>query len=314
MRRPWHDVDFSAVVACWRRFYPERYWVDEELVRRQTIDHPLFDWGASSIEVEGDRVVAFLAAKQTAASLFKGPNPDQAHINAMGFDDPVRMVDLMAWMKSTLRQRGVGRIAFGSDHGHFFPGVPEDCPRLVSFLEVEGFDFSGVAYDVERDMKDYVTPDWAVEPLARPDVRVSPCAPEDVEDLDTFLLREFPGRWRYDVMAKAAVEPHEVLLLWVGDSVEGMAYTQSWESAKPNSGCVWRHDLGDKFGGLGPIGVSQRVRGQRLGHALLGAGLTHLRDRGVERCLIDWTGLLDFYGAHGFEKARTYNYASLALA
>jgi len=313
MRCPWHDVDFAAVAACWRRFYPERFWVDDELIRRQTVEHPLFDWGASSVDVEGDEVVAFLAAKQSAATLFKGPNPDQAHVTAMGFDDPVRMVDLMAWTKSTLRQRGVARLAYGTDHGHFFPGVPEDCSRLASFLEVEGFEFGGESYDVERVMTSYVTPDWAVEPLSRPDVRVSPCEAAEVEELDTFLLREFPGRWRFDVLAKAAVEPHEVVLLWVGDSVEGMAYTQTWESAKPISGCVWRHDLGEHFGGLGPIGVSQRVRGQKLGHALLGAGLSILRDRGVHQCIIDWTGLLDFYGAHGFEKSRTYRYATLAL-
>ncbi|MBS1709119.1 MAG: hypothetical protein JSS65_10400 [Armatimonadetes bacterium] len=313
MRHSWHDIDLAGLAAAWRQFYPERYWVDEELLRQQTVEHPLFDWGASLAEVVDGRVIAFLAAKRSAASLFKGPNPDQTHITAMGFEDPVVMVDLLASAKAMLRQRGVARLAFGTDHGHFFPGVPDECARLSSFLEVEGFEIGGESYDVERDMRGYETPAWAVEPLSRPDVRVAPCQPSQLDELDNFLLREFPGRWRFDVLAKAAIEPHEVVLLWVGDSVEGMAYTQTWESAKPISGCVWRHDLGENFGGLGPIGVSQRVRGQRLGHALLGASLTILCDRGVRQCIIDWTGLLDFYGAHGFEKSRTYRYATLAL-
>ncbi len=315
MRRLWHDTDFGAVVDCWRRFYPERYWVDERLVHDNTVGHPLFDWGVSTLEVVDGRVVAFLAAKHSAASMFKGPNPDQAHITAMGFDDPVVMVDMVAGMKSMLRQRGIMRIVFGTDHGHFFPAVPADCPKLCSFLEVEGFESRGESYDLERDMRDYVTPGWAAEPLARPDVRCSPCGSADIEALDEFLLREFPGRWRYEGMHKAVdmAEPEDILLLWVEGTVEGFAYTQSWKSKKSIAGCVWRHDLGEHFGGLGPIGVSKRVRGQRLGHALLGAGLTSLRERGVRRAIIDWTGLLDFYGAHGFVKSRTYLGHALSL-
>jgi hypothetical protein len=41
--------------------------------------------------------------------------------------------------------------------------------------------------------------------------------------------------------------------------------------------------------------------------------LEHLRDHGARRTIIDWTGLVDFYGKHGFEVTRTYNYMTLDL-
>jgi len=71
--------------------------------------------------------------------------------------------------------------------------------------------------------------------------------------------------------------------------------------------------LGENWGSLGPIGVSAGLRGRGSGHALLGQALSHLRDLGARRTIIDWTGLVDFYGRHGFEVTRRYQYLSLAL-
>ncbi len=42
------------------------------------------------------------------------------------------------------------------------------------------------------------------------------------------------------------------------------------------------------------------MRGQGMGLFLLDAGLRRLRDTGINGCVIDWTGLLTFYGKAGF--------------
>jgi predicted N-acetyltransferase YhbS len=55
------------------------------------------------------------------------------------------------------------------------------------------------------------------------------------------------------------------------------------------------------------------VRGFGWGGALLAAGLMELQRRGVQRCIIDWTTLADFYGKHGFEKSRIYRSAKLII-
>jgi predicted N-acetyltransferase YhbS len=39
---------------------------------------------------------------------------------------------------------------------------------------------------------------------------------------------------------------------------------------------------------------------------VLDAGLRRLRDAGIAGCVIDWTGLLDFYGKFGFHPYRKY--------
>ena len=48
------------------------------------------------------------------------------------------------------------------------------------------------------------------------------------------------------------------------------------------------------------------LRGQGYGSVLLDAGLRRLHDNGVNGCVIDWTGLLDFYGRFGFQPLRAY--------
>jgi predicted N-acetyltransferase YhbS len=48
------------------------------------------------------------------------------------------------------------------------------------------------------------------------------------------------------------------------------------------------------------------MRGKGLGLALLQLGLEHLARMGVENAVIDWTGLVDFYGRVGFTPWKTY--------
>jgi predicted N-acetyltransferase YhbS len=96
-------------------------------------------------------------------------------------------------------------------------------------------------------------------------------------------------------------------------SLVGFAVIQDWRHKRPIGGGVWRMSMGDLWGALGPIGVAASERGHGLGHSLLGSALRDLRDRGVHGCTIDWTGLGEFYGRHGFEITRRYKVATLKL-
>jgi GNAT superfamily N-acetyltransferase len=130
-----------------------------------------------------------------------------------------------------------------------------------------------------------------------------------------FFEREFPGRWRYDMLWKVEKEGsyHGIVGLIYKGEVHGFASIQDQSTRFPFGGGVWRQDLGAHWGSLGPIGVSQSVRGFGWGGALLAAGLMELQRRGVQRCIIDWTTLADFYGKHGFEKSRIYRSAKLII-
>lgn len=317
MSQPFATIDFPLVERLWRDFFPERYHVSEAALRRHTVDHPLFDWGASGFaQPYPGEIAAFLAIKKSAnPALFPGPMTDVAHITALAFTDAAAAVDLLADAKRILRERGIARLVFGADCGHFFPGCPEECRQLRDFLTVEGFQPGPESVDVEADLRGYEPPDWAMHELVDP-IQVRPLEPADIASLEEFLQEEFPGRWRFDVLSKAQIEAErgQILVLVEDGRVGGFAYTQDSSTAAPIAGAVWNLDLGENWGALGPIGISKRLRGRKLGHALLAASLADLKQRGVHRCIIDWTTLVDFYGVHGFEVSRRYTGYALDLS
>lgn len=311
MRESFQHANFEALAGLWNQFYPERYWTDAELLKLNTVQSPVFDWGVSQIEVVDGEVVGFVAFKRSAAALYKGPSVDQAHLSAIAYKDPRIAVDLMAEAKHVLRNRGVNRIVFGSDSRHFWPGCPVDCGTLCGFLMVEGFEQGNEVHDLERDLRTYVP--------ARPlpsgiDFRTL-TTEDDVVACRVFLEGTFPGRWHFDSFEKLRVEDRHdcIFAAFDGTDVVGFALIQSWRDRFPIGGGVWRQSLGEKWGSLGPIGVTEELRGNGIGHGLLSAALSHLRDAGVERCIIDWTTLDDFYGVHGFEVSRIYRYSQLDL-
>jgi len=307
MRISFRDADFDALASLWNSFYPARYRVDADLLRQNTVGCPLFDWGASTMQIENGQVVGFVAIKKSPSTLYWHPDKDQYHLASLAHRDPYIGVGLLEDAKRILIDRGATRLVFGQDSRHFFPGCPEDCRSLADFLMVNGFQASDQAHDLERDMTDYVN--HASIP-GGDEYRV--LTEKDMSSLRMFFAREFPWRWRYDVLSKVEAEgPSCVYGLFRKGHVEGFALLQDWRHRVPIGGAVWRGDLGAQWGSLGPIGISQSIRGQGSGNALLGKALEELRDRGVRRAIIDWTGLVDFYGKHGFQVTRTYSSLTL---
>ncbi|HEY0866584.1 MAG TPA: GNAT family N-acetyltransferase [Fimbriimonas sp.] len=310
MRTSFRNSNVGALVELWNQFYPERYRIDEELFRLNTIESPLFDWGASSVEMSDGRPVGFVCVKRSAAGLFRGPDKDQSHLCAIAYNDPLVGIDLLGDAKTLLRNRGQNRLVFSQDIRHFFPGCPEDFRALHDFLTIEGFAEGGESVDLEGDLSSYSNPYPCPQGVEFRMLREA-----DLASLEAFLLREFPGRWHYDVLSKARIEgvDNAVYGMLVDGKVEGFALLQDSQCKLPIGGAVWRNDLGEGWGSLGPIGVSQHLRGQGLGHALLGAALTRLKEKGARHSIIDWTNLVDYYGRHGFKPTRTYTAMSLKL-
>ncbi|MFQ3586269.1 MAG: GNAT family N-acetyltransferase [Fimbriimonadaceae bacterium] len=326
MRVGFQRADFGALAQLWNDFLPPRYAIDGELLKSHTVESPVFDWGASLIQLDEDGApTAFVAVKRSAAPrLYTGPDPDVAHLSAIAYRTPQCGVELMGQAKRILLDRGVYRISFGTDSRHFFPGCPEDCPALRDFLTIEGFEEGGEQVDLERDLSDYEPPAGSLDPLTdwpgcpdgdRSGPYVDRIGDRELPAFREFIEREFPGRWAYDTVQKFEEESGADCLygLWIDGRVEGFALTQDWRHRLPIGGAVWRRDLGDRWGSLGPIGVSKGVRGRGLGDAMLAAGLMSLKIRGARRCIIDWTTLKEFYGKHGFEVARVYRSRTLAL-
>ncbi|MCH8980077.1 MAG: GNAT family N-acetyltransferase [Armatimonadetes bacterium] len=289
--------DIRGVEALWAEFYPARYRVDSAMIDQNSHDCRLLIRKASVMDRDDGFIIVKAAGSGRAYARQELPH---AHISALAFDTEETGFELYEHARKELIRQGYENWQFGGDWRHFFPGCPTDFARLEQFLTKCGMNLEGEpVHDLERDLADY-------EPPVEPANGARPCTEDDRIELERFLVREFPGRWHIDTMAKFHSEPDRIIGLFLYGSCEGFAVTQLDGDLRRYGGAVWSADLGANWGALGPIGVSESIRGQGFGDRLLAAGLAGLRDLGARRTIIDWTTLVDFYGKHGFEVSRTY--------
>lgn len=300
-------IGLSSLAALWNKCLPEPYRITPEILKANTVDCPLFDWGASVVEIDDDaKPLGFVAVKRSAASLYRGPDPDQAHISAVVSPTQKMAVEMIAFVKQNLIDRGVYKIVFGQDSRHFFPGCPTDIANLKDLLMVEGFTDGAPFYDVQQDLAKYQPKEKALQKLKQVEVRR--LHPKETQSLNLFLQKEFPGRWAYDTATKMKTEggPGFVFGIWAEGELKGFALTQDGRHNLPIAGAVFNKGLGHEWCTLGPIGVAKSARGQGLGDALLTGALLEMKKEGKRNCLIDWTVLSEWYGKHGFAVSRTY--------
>lgn len=299
------------LTANWNGFMPSAFAVDEGVLARQVFDPVLhvpeasFEWGAG-----------FVAVKRTPhGRLYDGPTPNGFTITAL------TSPELLGKAIEQIRVMGGDVVYFGTDSDHLLPGLPqvpgwEGQATLEAALAVHGFrPGQGFSVDLERDLAGYTPPSGCLEAMDEAGCIVRTAKPEDEDSLDQFFIETFPNRWRHDVMRKfRSGEGRQIDVLIRDGVVVGFSMTQDESSIHPVGGAVWKRSLGPSWASLGPIGISASVRGLGLGAGILGASLKRLADAGARQTIIDWTTLVSFYGAHGFEPSRTYRHWTLTLS
>ena len=297
--RSLRDLGSERLTAIWNASAGPKYRTDTSIVDRNLFAHPLFHETASMTDGK-----TFVAVKRSAATLYQGPDAKVAHLSLCGPESG----PLLVLAAEILEKEGFETICVGQDTDHLLHGAPTDISWMGKLLRSLGFTPGSLAFDLERDLLDF-RPE-----ASRYAEEFRLCRSEDVQALLSFLTREFPGRWHYDVQRKIRAEgAPTVFALFVQGSCEGFALLQSEGCTLPIGGAIWGSDLGPGWASLGPIGVSKNLRGDGVGTRLLHAALNELSSRGSRRTIIDWTELVDFYGTQEFSINRAYRSYHLNL-
>ena len=212
---------------------------------------------------------------------------------------------LLAWAKEWLAGQGCMYARLGGGLHYFTPGLPVEL-GADSFFRNRGYQGrpdDEYVWDVARDLSNYQHP----IPSAQSAINIRPAQTQDADAMLEFLQREFPGRWRFEFQEfmRDGGRTSDYVLLWTERGVDGCCRLTFEDSIWPIERFYMRR-LPRLWGQLGSIGISADCRGKGYGAALLEGGLRYLRKSGVRGCVIDWTGLLDFYGKFGFEPYRQY--------
>lgn len=220
---------------------------------------------------------------------------------------------LLRQAQSWHAQKGTQTLTVGASPRPFVPGVPEELDTM-GFFERHGFggtpELARRTWDVASNLAAYSPPATVREIPGM----VRPAHPDDYEAVLAFLRREFPGRWRYEYeqLMAAGARIADYMVLWTERGVDGCCLLTFEDSYRPMDR-FYPYRLPRPWGQLGSIGISEDRRGQGFGAALLDAGLRRLHNNGVNGCVIDWTGIVDFYAKFGFNPYRSYMILSKPL-
>jgi GNAT superfamily N-acetyltransferase len=212
---------------------------------------------------------------------------------------------LLTWAEDWLQEKGCKRVRIGGNLRPFLPGLPYAMHENAVFFEKHAYQSPArqpYEYDIARSLKDYESiypkPDYA---------DLTPMQPGEEHLLLDFLHREYPGRWEFEAreFVKNGGRASDYLLLRVHGAVQGFCRLTLSDSERPIER-FYPQRLPQPWGQLGPLGLSEAVRGQGLGGYLIDAAAVHMQLLGVDGCVIDWTSLVELYGKFGFNVYNQY--------
>lgn len=290
--------DLAALTDLCAEAFREEYHVTKNRLDENLFKAADFSQDESRKIVEGEtgEIIGFIGVKVSDnAQLY----PDTAWISILAIAEAERNKGygrmLLAQTCQSLQKRGIKKIYIGQDFKNFFSGIPEPEEEKENFFKKCGFQLNFERhYDLEADITDNaLMKNFDLSPFT--EYYSVDTYKNNKMELHEFLEREFPGRWVYEADEALAdgKKPESIVLLWDKNKTELMGY------------CMLSVDE-NGYGGLGPIGIAQKIRGNHVGDYLLNQSLQQLKKIGAVRVNIDWTILKDFYGQFGFRAKRTY--------
>ncbi len=321
-------ADIPALVQLWNAALGANWPMTPQLLRQTMQADPTYEESGNFIireysqgenaSGEGAPIVAWLLCKS-----MENPPPQLARFQNMGgigalcvhpnFQRRGLATQLLARAEEYLTARG-SRLSTTYFPHHFLPGIPTDCAAALRFFRARGFEIaSHESVDLKRDLSDFALPPRVLAAIeANPTVEIRPAQGGESDAIIEMVTREFPGGWPYTTAQHFARgdKASDVIIAVENGEVIGFCLTADFHSRWLLPGVYWHELLGEKYGGLGPIGIAKEHRKRGLGLALCAVAVQDLKNRGVETMAIDWTGLVDFYGALGFKVWKSYVSAS----
>lgn len=193
---------------------------------------------------------------------------------------------------------------FGGGERHWVPGLPEACRQAHGFFLALGMVPDWEAHDLLWQASE-LHPRWPWPPsrfrLLHPQE-----APRLVE-----LLQHFGRRWQRDTERRLQAWNQGSEETVMGGFEQGrlVAFCHMWTpwSRELGPSTFWLERQRDlHWAGIGPLGVHPELRGRGLGVGVVQAALHCLRQRGIQRIGVDWTGLPEFYLRCGFSPWQRY--------
>lgn len=338
--RPMHfPAEMEVLVAAWNESLPSSFEMSARRLAGYLTSDPNYDPdGCLGAFTPGGQLAGFVIGKR-----WRIPNHDMANDDANqwirdgvggmgmicvrpGFQRKGIGKRLMVAIETFFAKNGVSIVSIGREPGrHLLPGVPQPLEDCLEFFDkcgyTQGFesaiDIVGDISGIEAIPKGNTKLRDKMAANRADGYEVVAYDPSLKKDLLAFMNETFKGKWYWTVLSHvnapdAPLDELQVLVRRQGmkRQVLGFAKTATQAGIGLGPATLVQSRGSAEFGGLGPIGIANSIRGSRgLGAMVLHCALVNLHRKGVNKVLIDWTskGLLDrYYGPAGFKHYMTY--------
>ena len=220
------------------------------------------------------------------------------------------------------QKRGVKKMLLGGEEFHWISGLPQkDAAVFQPTLEKLGFQFSDVvdyggtisSSNISGYIKESHRPSWEDWSLAKLEEE------DALDELGSFLLKEFPGRWtrefhfwreRSDTKCAnwfSLKNKNEMCLRGFARlSLRGKKSGEWFPAALRMPFSTGKSEFDSC---LGPIGMAAAERGKGNGRVLLAKSLEYLLSQNAQTLCIDWTNAYNYYIPLGLPVLRKYRSA-----
>jgi GNAT superfamily N-acetyltransferase len=305
--------DIPSLAALWNASMGAGFPLTERLLRQTMEADPWYEADGCWVARQGADIIGWVLSKtMKAAGAEMGRFQGRGGIGALCVHPDYRRrgiaTQLLNRAESFLRAGGSSPSTLYYPH-HLLPGIPAECEAVITLFRQRGYTGFHECVDLWRDLRDYEIPYKArIASNANPTVALRPARTEERDAIIAMVEREFPGGWPYSTRGHFARggAASDIIVAVERDEIIGFCHTADWRSPWLLPSTYWHPLLGERYGGLGPVGIAAAHRKRGLGLALCAVAVEDLRRRGVQRMAIDWTTLISFYEQLGFTVWKRY--------
>ena len=310
--KSFNEFDYSECRNIWNSEVGFMYPISEGLYNHHVTNSPYLDKNASFGAFLDNELVGFIIGKTYSGELIPAYN-NRGWISLLFVKRKKRRQGvgslLLERSLAEFTKLGKQEVWIGQDLGNFFPGVPTDFDNLTpSFLEKRRFSFLGATHDL------LMIKPFDKEVKNKTNYLYRYMKDSDIPSLRAFMVKNFPGRWNYELeeyLEKGNKERSYFLAL-DNDKVIGFLKINFPSPNNYSYNITWCERFNDLVG-IGPLGVDRDYRGEGISREIFNNAFYSLNQEGHDNLYIDWTGLMEYYQTFNYEVFKTFNKFKIEL-